>query len=117
MKLRVYNHNKYRFSNESGKIVETYNTDKKKIIIIKKENTHKVYKIYLRGNKQLEYKNEIKGYRYFKKIKLFKIPKLYNHLNSKNISYIELEYIKGKKVDFFDYKKVFKKKIILTKTI
>ena len=117
MKLRVYNHNKYRFSNESGKIVETYNTDKKKIIIIKKENTHKVYKIYLRGNKQLEYKNEIKGYRYFKKIKLFKIPKLYNHLNSKNISYIELEYIKGEKVDFFDYKKVFKKKIRLTKTI
>ena len=117
MKLRVYNHNKYRFSNESGKIVETYNTDKKKIIIIKKENTHKVYKIYLRGNKQLEYKNEIKGYRYFKKIKLFKIPKLYNHLNSKNISYIELEYIKGEKVDFFDYKKEFKKKIILTKTI
>ena len=117
MKLRVYNHNKYRFSNESGKIVETYNTDKKKIIIIKKENTHKVYKIYLRGNKQLEYKNEIKGYRYFKKIKLFKIPKLYNHLNSKNISYIELEYIKGKKVNFFDYKKVFKKNIRLTKTI
>ena len=117
MKLRVYNHNKYRFSNESGKIVETYNTDKKKIIIIKKENTHKVYKIYLRGNKQLEYKNEIKGYRYFKKIKLFKIPKLYNHLNSKNISYIELEYIKGEKVDFFDYKKVFKKNIRLTKTI
>ena len=117
MKLRVYNHNKYRFSNESGKIVETYNTDKKKIIIIKKENTHKVYKIYLRGNKQLEYKNEIKGYRYFKKIKLFKIPKLYNNLNSKNISYIELEYIKGEKVDFFDYKKVFKKKIRLTKTI
>ena len=117
MKLKVYNYNKYRFSNESGKIVETYNTDKKKIIIIKKKNTHKVYKIYLKGNKQLEYKNEIKGYRYFKKIKLFKIPKLYNHLNSKNISYIELEYIKGKKVNFFDYKKVFKKNIRLTKTI
>ena len=41
------------------KIIKTYNTDKKKIIIIKGENTHKVYKIYLRGNKRLEHKNEI----------------------------------------------------------
>ena len=99
------------------KIIKTYNTDKKKIIIIKGENTHKVYKIYLRGNKRLEHKNEIKGYSYFKRIKLFKIPKLYNHLNSKSISYIELEYIKGKKVSFFDFKKIFKKNIRLTKTI
>ena len=109
--------NKYKLSNKSEKIIKTYNTDKKKIIIIKGENTHKVYKIYLRGNKQLEYKNEIKGYSYFKRIKFFKIPKLYNHLNSKSISYIELEYIKGKKVSFFDFKKVFKKNIRLTKTI
>ena len=109
--------NKYKLSNKSGKIIKIYNTDKKKIIIIKRENIHKIFKIYLRGNKQLEYKNEIKGYSYFKRIKFFKIPKLYNHLNSKSISYIELEYIKGKKVSFFDFKKIFKKNIRLTKTI
>ena len=51
--------NKYKLSNKSEKIIKTYNTDKKKIIIIKGENTHKVYKIYLRGNKWLEYKMKL----------------------------------------------------------
>lgn len=99
------------------KIFKKIITDKKKIFFIKKNNKLSVLKIYLKGDTYREYNNEIKGYLYFKKKRLFKIANLINYSKNSKIYFIEIDYIKGKKANFFDYNKIFKKNIKISKKI
>ena len=102
---------------KSKEVLETIITDKKKIFIFNDKKKLSVLKVYLKGNVINEFKNEIKGYNYYKKKKIYKIPKLLNYSKKNIFYYIELEYINSKKVNIFDFNKIFKLNVTLTKKI
>jgi hypothetical protein len=97
------------------KIIKKITTDKKTILILSKKKKLSALKIYMKGNTLVEFKNEIKGYKYFYKKKIYNIPKLLNYSKNNTLYFIELEYINGKKANFFDFDKIFKSNKILTK--
>lgn len=99
------------------KIIKKIIRDKKKIIVFDDKKKISVLKIYLKGDTLNEFKNEIKGYKYFKKNRIYKIPKLINFSRSNKFCYIKLEYIDGKKVKFLNFNEVFKNNVKLTKKV
>ena len=107
----------YEFDKSSNKIVNIIQKDTKKIFIIRKKNSYKLIKVYLNKNNRNLFNREIEGYRFYSKKKTFKIPKLLNYSQNNKISFIEIEYIDGQKVNFFDYNKIFRKNIKLSNNI
>lgn len=99
------------------KIIKKIIRDKKKIFVFDDKKKISVLKIYLKGDTLNEFKNEIKGYKYFKKNRIYKIPKLINFSRSNKFCYIKLEYIDGKKVKFLNFNEVFKNNVKLTKKV
>ncbi len=99
------------------KIIKKIIRDKKKIFVFDDKKKISVLKIYLKGDTLNEFKNEIKGYKYFKKNRIYKIPKLTNFSRSNKICYIKLEFIDGKKVKFLNFNEVFKNNVKLTKKV
>jgi hypothetical protein len=97
------------------KIIKKIITDKKKILILSKKKKLSVLKIYMRGNTLVEFKNEVRGYKYFYKKKIYNIPKLLNYSKKNSLYFIELEFINGKKANFFDFDKIFKLNKTFTK--
>ena len=97
------------------KIIKKIITDKKIILILNKKKKLSALKIYMKGNTLVEFKNEVRGYKYFYKKKIYNIPKLLNYSKNNTLYFIELEYINGKKANFFDFDKIFKLNKILTK--
>ena len=103
------------YKSKFKKIIKKITTDKKTILILSKKKKLSALKIYMKGNTLVEFKNEIKGYKFFYKKKIYNIPKLLNYSKKNTLYFIELEYINGKKANFFDFDKIFKSNKILTK--
>ena len=98
------------------KIIKTIFNDKNKISIYQINKNKFVDKTYTKKNFKY-FKNEISGYQFYKKNYVYKIPKFYSYQNKKNIKILTIEYIDGTKVNIFNFSKVFKKKIKITKKI
>lgn len=84
------------------KVINEYKIKNKLFIIINDNKKIKILKYFINQAELPYLKNEIKGYRYFKKNNKFYIPKLYNYCLKKDNLFICLEYIKGECGSFFE---------------
>ena len=84
---------------------------KNKTFLIYSKNKKKYLKKIYNSRDLDGLKKEIAGYKYFKKEKLFNIPKVISYKLKGRKKNINIEFIHGKKPSIFDIKKVFKKKI------
>lgn len=98
------------------KIIKRINNDKNKILIYKIKNKKYVDKIFNSKN-LIFFRKEILGIKYFKKNKLFDIPKVYSYTVKNNIGKITLEYIEGKKTHIKKINQIYKSGPFISKKV
>jgi len=96
-----------------------------------KEINLKKYLVYINSKKKINYllkvsfnkytstlfQNEIRGFKFFKKNKIFNLKNIKNIYNIKNISVLKTKYIYGKTVNYFELKNFYNVKYLPKKKI
>lgn len=93
---------KFLLKKKNYKIIYSRELRTSKILLIKDGKKKKIIKFS--NNKK--FKNEIKGFKYFKKNNFFKLPRLFQFNISIKSYYHVMEYIAGKKPAYFDLNRI-----------
>jgi fructosamine-3-kinase len=98
------------------KTIKKIVNDRNKILIYENKNKKYVDKIFNSKN-LFFFKKEKLGIKYFKKNKIFDIPKVYSYKIKNNIGIITSEYIEGKKTHVRKINQVYKSGPFISKKV